>query len=338
MAPQDVDNQPSIPKATDGPSPEPDPPTPSQATAITPARRVELPAMTASGISGLTVDRGSSGVFDVYAATQVGLQHAKDGQTREDAYAVGGLPSRGWVFLAVADGLGSAEKSHAAAHLAARTAVELMHAHVPALVPATVRTEWMTLSAAITAQVASALDGAEVDEYARLVNYEPSIPPETKRSPPACTLVFAALGPVSQRGYPLLWGAVGDSELLLIDLESGQQNWVTHNPTKQRGGMMSNATAALPKDHRDVKAGYQLAAVNDMTVLASDGMAEAIRLVPEQFATLLPQVAGPRPAEWMFGEVVSFDLPGLHDDRTIIAAWPRRSTPAQNHLRPNKSD
>jgi len=40
--------------------------------------------------------------FDVYAASQVGLQHAKNGDPREDAYAVGGDPVRGRVFLAVA--------------------------------------------------------------------------------------------------------------------------------------------------------------------------------------------------------------------------------------------
>ena len=71
-----------------------------------PARRVELAALTTSGVSGLTVDRGSSGRFDVYAATQVGLQHAKGGYPREDAYAIGGAAEQHWVFLAVADGLG----------------------------------------------------------------------------------------------------------------------------------------------------------------------------------------------------------------------------------------
>jgi serine/threonine protein phosphatase PrpC len=291
---------------------------------IKPARRVELAALTTSGVSGLTVDRGSSGPFDVYAATQVGLQHAKDGHTREDAYALGGLSELGWVFLAVADGLGSAENSHAAAQLASQTTIKLMHERVPSLVPANVHDEWMAISAAIAAEVAAGLGATAVDEFARQLSYEATAPPPSKRSAPACTLVFAALGPVSPRGYPLLWGAVGDCELLLVDLDSGQQSWITHNPTKQRGGMVSNVTSALPNDYQHVKAGFQTAAPNMMTVLASDGMAEAIRLVPEQYRTLLPQVAGPSPAEWMFGELVGFDLPGLHDDRTIIAAWPRR--------------
>ena len=60
----------SQPRPADPPMPAPPP--------IKPARRVELAALTTSGVSGLTVDRGSSGPFDVYAATQVGLQHAKE--------------------------------------------------------------------------------------------------------------------------------------------------------------------------------------------------------------------------------------------------------------------
>jgi hypothetical protein len=28
------------------------------------------------------------------------------------------------------------------------------------------------------------------------------------------------------------------------------------------------------------------------------------------------------PTEHEFGEIVGFELPGLHDDRTIVAAWP----------------
>ena len=107
------------------------PPPAQTATSVKTARPVALAALTTSGISGLTVDRGTSGQFDVYAATQVGLQHAKTGRTREDAYAVGGAPDAGWVFLAVADGLGSAHDSHAAAQLAVRTALRQLHDRLP---------------------------------------------------------------------------------------------------------------------------------------------------------------------------------------------------------------
>jgi serine/threonine protein phosphatase PrpC len=289
-----------------------------------PARRVELPALTTSGVSGLTVDRGSSGAFDVYAATQVGLQHAKDGHTREDAYAIGGAPDIGWVFLAVADGLGSAENSHAAAQLASQTAVKLLRQHVPGVDPGRCESDWNALAPKIAAEVAAVLDARTVDERARQLSYESAALNHVKRASPACTLVFAALGPVSHQGYPLLWGCVGDAELIVVDLDTGSQHWLTHNLTKQAGGMVSNVTRALPRDYRHVTGGYQSVPPNTMTVLASDGMADAIRQEPAQYAALLPQVTGPSPKEWMFGELVGFDLPGLHDDRTIVAAWPRR--------------
>jgi serine/threonine protein phosphatase PrpC len=293
---------------------------------IKPARRVELAALTTSGVSGLTVDRGSSGPFDVYAATQVGFQHAKDGHTREDAYAIGGAPDIGRVFLAVADGLGSAENSHAAAQLASQTAVKLLRQYVRDVDPGSgLGSGWDALARKIAAETADALDVGSVEERARQLSYEPGASHGAKRSPPACTLIFAGLGPVSDKGYPLLWGCVGDSELILVDLDSGRPDWLTHNATKQAGGMISNVTRALPRDRQHVTSGYRDLAPNTMTVLASDGMADAIRQEPAQYAQLLPQVTDPATTEWMFGELVGFDLPGLHDDRTIVAAWPRRT-------------
>lgn len=291
-----------------------------------PARRVELAALTTSGVSGLTVDRGSSGPFDVYAATQVGLQHAKDGHTREDAYAIGGAPDSGWVFLAVADGLGSAENSHAAAQLASQTALKLMRQQVPSIDPGSAAEQWQAIAPRITAELARGLDRDRVDDYARQLGYEAGASLDSKRSSPGCTLVFASLGPVTHQGYPLFWGAVGDTELILVDLDTGQQTWLTHNVTKQAGGRVSNVTRALPRDHQEVISGWEFVRPSTMTVLASDGMADAIRQEPAQYAELLPQVTGPSPKEWMFGQLVGFELPGLHDDRTLVAAWPRRTS------------
>lgn len=289
-----------------------------------PVRPVELPALTTSGVSGLTVDRGRSGRYDVYAATQVGLSHAKDGNTREDAYAIGGDPDRGWVYLAVADGLGSAANSHAAAQRATRTCLTLLHRYASSLDRIGYPSTWEPLAAEITAKVAAQLDAGSVDELAAELDYRsPHGAGDNKRtSIPACTLAFAALGPVSADGYPLAWATVGDCDLLLVDLNSGATKWLTQHATKR--GMISNVTPSLPRDADRVIAGLTFVPSNLMVVLASDGMADAIRLVPEQFATLLPQIAGPRPAEHVFGQLVGFDLPGLHDDRTIVAAWPTR--------------
>ncbi|MEV6341531.1 protein phosphatase 2C domain-containing protein [Nocardia vinacea] len=289
-----------------------------------PARPVALPALTTSGVSGLAVDRGRSGRYDVYAATQVGLSHAKDGNTREDAYAIGGDPDRGWVYLAVADGLGSAANSHAAAQRATRACLTLLHRYASSLDRIGYPSTWEPLAAEITAKVAAQLDAGSVDELAAELDYRsPHSAGDNKRTPiPACTLAFAALGPVSADGYPLAWATVGDCDLLLVDLNSGATKWLTQHATKR--GMISNVTPSLPRDADRVIAGLTFVPSNLMVVLASDGMADAIRLVPEQFATLLPQIAGPRPAEHVFGQLVGFDLPGLHDDRTIVAAWPTR--------------
>ncbi|MEU1207491.1 protein phosphatase 2C domain-containing protein [Nocardia sp. NPDC005825] len=287
------------------------------------ARPVELAAVTTSGVSGLTVDRGRSGSFEVYAATQVGLQHARTGHTREDAYAIGGAPEHDWVFLAVADGLGSAENSHVAAQRACRVAIEALHKRVPGYRPGDVVAQWSALARDVAAEVARNLGAEELTRLAAEIGYrDPHGIAEGKRTPvPACTLTFAALGPVGPGGYPMLWAAVGDCDALTVDLGTGATSWLTRNDTKS-GGRVSNVTASLPRNADRLVTGSEVLSGRRMVVLASDGMADAIRLVPQQFSTILPELAGPAPAEHVFAEIVGFQLPGLHDDRTIVAAWP----------------
>jgi hypothetical protein len=288
------------------------------------ARPVDLAALTTSGVSGLTVDRGISGDFDVYAASQVGLSHANKGGTREDAYAVGGAPDSGWVFLAVADGLGSAQDSHAAAQVACRTALQTLHSRLARVEVRIPYDHWAAIANDVVGSVVAALQPGAVVEWADRLGYVPADGGDGgKNSAPATTLVFAAVGPVYQGEYMVLWGSVGDSDALTVSLDSGQVNWLTNTATKQAGGLVSNATSALPRDAAALIIGGVSVPANTMTVLATDGMADAIRQETGQFSRLLPQIAGSSPSEWAFGELVGFDLPGLADDRTIAAAWPR---------------
>ncbi|WP_172800699.1 protein phosphatase 2C domain-containing protein [Mycobacterium sp. IS-1496] len=285
---------------------------------------MELAALTTSGVSGLTIDRGSCGSFDVYAATQVGLQHANKGGVREDAYSVGGAPDGSWVYLAVADGLGGAHDAHAAAQIASRTALQQLHRRLHRVKPNQAAERWSDISAALIDSVVKSLKADFVHEYAATVGYlAPHPGAEGKSSDPASTLVFAAVGPLSQDGYPVLWGSVGDSDALTVDLGSGLIRWLTDTATKQAGGLVSNVTYALPRDGAQLITDVTFIAPDAMIVLATDGMADAIRQETQQFGALLPRLAGPSPAEWAFGELVAFELPGLHDDRTIAAAWPR---------------
>ncbi|MGV9713225.1 protein phosphatase 2C domain-containing protein [Gordonia sp. NPDC003424] len=288
------------------------------------ARSVELASLTTSGVSGLTIDRGSCGQFDVYAATQVGLQHAHEGGTREDAYAVGGLPDGSWVLLAVADGLGGARDSHAAAQLAVRATLQILHTRLESAAPPEIAEQWNLIAANLVDTVAGLLKPEAVHQLAVGLGYVSPHPTDSGKSfDPATTLVFAALGPVTDGAYTVLWGSIGDSDALTVDVGSGQIDWLTSNPTKQTGGLVSNVTHSLPRSTRQLVTGAVRIAANKMVVLATDGMADAIRQEPRQFGALLPRVAGPSPAEWAFGELVGFELPGLHDDRTLAAAWPR---------------
>ena len=299
------------------------PPTPQPKPRPKPARAVRLAASTSSGVTGLAVDRGRTGPFDVYAASQVGLQHAKNGDPREDAYAVGGDPDRGRVFLAVADGLGSTKDAHAAARRASKTAVDLLRRRFDddSVPPPQ---EWTQMASDVVAQVAQQLDPDAMGDAALEIGY---LSPQSRNGskaarPPACTLTFAVAGPYTDDGYPVYWAGVGDCELLFVDLDrGGTLTWKTHNATKT-GTLVSNVTDSLPRNPDRVFYGAEMVSPTTMVVVASDGVGDAIRQVPEEFSRVLGAAATIGFTEPSFAELVSFDLPGLHDDRTLVAAWP----------------
>jgi hypothetical protein len=305
------------------PQPPPLPSVPQPKPRPKPARAVRLAASTSSGVTGLAVDRGRIGPFDVYAASQVGLQHAKDGDPREDAYAVGGDPDRGRVFLAVADGLGSTKDAHAAARRASKTALDLLRSRFDDdRVPPP--EEWTQIATDVVAQVAQQLDPDAVGDAALDIGY---LSPQSRNGskaarPPACTLTFAVAGPHTGDGYPVYWAGVGDCELLFVDLDrGGTLTWKTHNATKT-GTSVSNVTDSLPRNPDRIFYGAEMVSPETMVVVTSDGVGDAIRQVPEEFSRLLGAAATAGLTEPTFAELVSFDIPGLHDDRTLVAAWP----------------
>jgi serine/threonine protein phosphatase PrpC len=318
-----VDNQPAPPSAPPPPTPPTLPAPPASPRPLRrPPRAVQLAASTSSGITGLTADRGRIGRFEVYAASQVGLQHAKNGDPREDAYAVGGDPSRGRVFLAVADGLGSTNNAHAAARCASKTAVDLLRSLFDADGMPSPR-DWSPIAADVVTEVARRLDPEAVGNAALDIGYlSPQSGNGGKASkPPACTLTFVVAGPFSGDTYPVYWAGVGDCELLLVDLDVGTLTWKTHNPTKT-GSAISNATDSLPRNPDRVFCGAEMVPSNTMVVVASDGVGDAIRQMPDEFSRLLSRAPTAGLAEHTFAELVAFDVPGLHDDRTLVAAWP----------------
>jgi serine/threonine protein phosphatase PrpC len=303
------------------PHPPPLPLTPEHA----PARAVDLPRSTSSGVSGLTADRGRCGAFEVYAATQAGLQHARYGETREDAYAIGGEPSSGWAFLAVADGLGSTGNAHAAAVRASRRAVVLLRQAAAEFVSDALSPErWAQIAAELIAGIARSLDPGELAALAAETGFEGARGPRSDKSAraPACTLIVAALRPAAHGAFSVLWAGVGDCELLLVDTRRKSLRWVTQNAAKSRAAI-TNVTAALPRQPEAVVVGIEHVDAGTLVVLASDGAGDAIRMVPEHYEQLLPTIVSLVPSAREFSEVVDFDLPGLHDDRTLVMAWLR---------------
>jgi serine/threonine protein phosphatase PrpC len=275
----------------------------------------------------MTADFIAAGAFVTYGATQVGPSHNQHGLPREDAYSLGATQASEWVLLAVSDGLGSTRNAHAASRIATRRAVEeigrLFNAEDAY---ATNAADWHALSTELMLRVADSLSDLIVDEVAAEVGHRAGVANSHRKSStsPGCTLSVAALGPPIKGRYPLFWAAIGDSDVLLLDRVNGSIDFLTENKHKT-GSLISNRTDSLPADTDRVQCGYQLADITQTALLATDGCAEAIREVPAQYARILTAHSETMPPPRVFAELVDFKLPGLNDDRTLVAAWPRNA-------------
>ncbi|MBJ8347985.1 protein phosphatase 2C domain-containing protein [Antrihabitans sp. YC2-6] len=288
---------------------------------------------TTSGSSGLTVDRGTAGQFETYAASQVGLSHSTYGRIREDSYAIASWPDDGWAFLAIADGVGSSVNSHIASKIAVEVAVSTLQENLPArgrptLDPA----EWARFSRHLVETVAREMRGRPIEQLAKIDGFASLTPTQKTNTDPSCTLIVVALGPETGGRYPVFWATVGDSDLVFVDDRTGVIDWATNNSQKV-GPIVSNVTWALPRDVNQMSSGSALRSRDTAVVLMTDGMADIFRGAERTVAAQLATVTATRPHEHVFAEIINVDVPGLTDDRTLVAAWPAARGPVQKRDR-----
>ncbi|MEV4412057.1 protein phosphatase 2C domain-containing protein [Catellatospora sp. NPDC049609] len=223
----------------------------------------------------------------VRGAALRGREHAQSGRHGQDAIGAVWNESRGVLYLAVADGVGSLVDSDRAAHAAVRQALSLCR-DLP------VRADFAT----------------HVGEMFREIGRALRASPDTAGG--ATTLVVAEVRP-SPGGAALHVTGVGDSEAWL--LADGGWMPLHHERDDARG----NATRSLPGQvplrrwQEEVPAGAVL-------LLASDGFAGAVAQRSPLGAELAARWRVP-PAPTEFLVHVDFHDGYRADDRGVLAVW-----------------
>lgn len=258
--------------------------------------------------AGIRADGGERDGWVVRAATVVGVRHRVAGLANDDAFA--------WIIgaeglvVAVADGLGSVAGSGAAAAAAARVAVETAAEALGG-----------GAESALRAGVAAANDAV-------------------KAGPGATTLVVA----VAAGDGAVTLARVGDSSAFGLSSGRWVELFARHNARASAGladdddGVVDTATAALPASlPRCELATAHLSAVAaewslgttvsvsgaQVVILVTDGVADPLRDGPETVAPALTEALSVPPTALELAGIVDFSRQGCHDDRTLVALWPR---------------
>jgi serine/threonine protein phosphatase PrpC len=270
-------------------------------------------------------DGGDGAVWSVRAASVAGVHHRLAGRGPEDAYAwrvldAGPAPT---VILALADGVGSVERSAEASAAAVDAACACLAAQlVGAPAPA----------ADARAADARAADARAADARAAGARWREAFRAAAgavDEAGGATTLVVAVVG-ADGRGA---LARVGDSTAFLLDDGQWTELWP---PIGNDDGPVSTATAALsaasgrnpaasgrnPAAAPAIEVAEVTLGVGRALVLASDGIANPLRDGPTTVAPALAAALAAAPTPLGLAVVVDFSRQGCFDDRTLLGLWP----------------
>jgi hypothetical protein len=125
---------------------------------------------------------------------------------------------------------------------------------------------------------------------------------------------------VLQRDGPAALGRVGDSSAFLVGTDDASWRELFAAPQDETVG---STTAALPADEIQGEAVTLVLDERHVLVLATDGIADPWRDGPETVAPALAAALARPLAPLELAQLTDFSRQGCHDDRTLIAVWPR---------------
>jgi serine/threonine protein phosphatase PrpC len=259
------------------------------------------------------VDGAAHGPLTVRAASVRGDSHRYLGEPRQDALCVTriGTPETGeLLLLAVADGVGSAARSHVGSNEVCRLAPFYLHEAAEELLSALRAADLP----AFTKQANEAVDRIAVllTDLAMRERQRPEAYATTLR------VLLVPLDPaVRTRGFL----AVGDGGTAL--LRSGVWHLdVTEETEADASGMIDTRTAALPLARTAVTKLLTPALPGDVLVLSTDGLSTPLS-GDQEMRDFLNEAWGsgtvPGPADFLWQS--QFRVKSYDDDRSVAVLW-----------------
>jgi hypothetical protein len=247
-------------------------------------------------------EKETSGGWWLIGASVRGKLHAHEGTFREDSFALGSVP--GWNLVAVADGAGSHTLSRVGSELAVKWAIDEMERLLGAAdEPGSARAESATQSALKAAW--------------RRLRAEAE---ERKRPFEDFGTTLLLLAHHVETGW-LGVAQVGDG-LLAAQLEDGQLLLLGSPQTGEYSGQTSFLTNYLEADLAKRAEAVHLERPPRLFLVMTDGVADDLYPPEQKLPGLIKPLPGvlaqaDRPRALL--ELISYDLAGSFDDRTLVA-------------------
>lgn len=265
-------------------------------------------------------DGADLGDLVLRAASVRGLLHRQYRTPRQDALAFGVREHGAWVVAAVADGVGSADRSELGAALASRVAVELA---LDALEAAPLlEIAWAPLVARVSGAI---VDLARADADAEGAG-EPEAAHRLARRLYSTTLSLiavetAAIGGV-RRGVAV---TVGDSPALKLTRTGG---WLPLAGMKSAGddsGIVDTAVTPLPSGPAEPPPAVTPFALTagEAVFVMTDGVGNPLGNGSGEVGAALAESWQSPPDPLTFASQVGFGRKGFTDDRAVVGVWAR---------------
>ena len=260
----------------------------------------EMAVMGAPFSSASESDEYKAGNWILQARSSRGASHVHSGEPRQDSYALGRSKDGRFVIAAVADGLGSAERSNFGSYVATRVAVSVLSGQLS--------------QGADVAEVLRSLPqliAVQMDELARGL-----IKVDAKSV--ATTLVVTVV-PADQPA-PIWLARVGDSDGLVLT-RAGR--WASGFGGGEGSAIETGTTDVLPHHPDRVEVRTIDGAKAQALLLATDGVARVIEGSPDVVGAAFAERLAEPVDTIDFQRLIDFKRKGAHDDRTVVALWHR---------------
>jgi serine/threonine protein phosphatase PrpC len=267
---------------------------------------------TAALIPDMVVDGAGYGALTVRAASVRGDSHRYQSEPRQDSLAVVRLGAPGpdeLLLLMVADGVGSAARSHVGSQEACRlTAMQLDSASAELA---------EALREGDPSRFAASVD-AEVGRVATLLAHHAQ---ERGDDPAAyATTLRALLVPLDPEVRTRGFLAVGDGGT--ARLRDAEWDLSLTDPEHGGDGMIDTRTAALPHSHRARASLLGPALPGDVLVLCTDGLSTPLAGdagMRDFLRSAWGTGAVPAPADFLWQ--LQYRVKSYDDDRTAVVVW-----------------